>query len=38
MQIKNSKMAENKNTPENPETHKKANFIHMQIDEDLKQG
>jgi glutaminyl-tRNA synthetase len=37
MQLKKPKMAEI-NTLENPETQKKANFIHAQITDDLKQG
>ena len=31
-------MTEKKNTTENSEASKKANFIHLQIDEDLKKG
>lgn len=38
MQIKKPKMAENSNTPESLEIQRKANFIHSQISDDLKQG
>ena len=31
-------MAENNTTTENSEIKKKSNFIHLQIDEDLKSG